>query len=153
MKHIDLWQYTVWLVAIRYLLPIAVVVLFYLTGIDLANIGIPYLSAIIAAAIVGRCTADANGFMPGLSETLIFACVSSMLFCVVSYVAYVLLAVSGIGPVNVRLFEFWHQSGSIVTLMALQLSFALFANSVIFGLAAKTELRAIARRINKEQMQ
>ncbi len=142
-----------WLVTIRYLLPVAVVLLFHLTGINLANIGIPYLSAIIAAAIVGRCTARDIGFMPGLSEVLIFACISSMLFCVVSYVAYVLLAVSGIGPVDIRLLEFWHQSGNIVNLMALQVLFALFANSVIFWLAAKTELRAMARRINKVQMQ
>jgi len=151
LKNIDLWQYTVWLVAIRYLLPVSVVLLFALTGLNFANIGIPYLSAIMTAAIVGRGTARSLGFMPRPSELLTFACVSTLLFFVVSYVAYVLLAVSGIGPVDLYLLEFWHRSGRIVEVMVLQVVFAFFANSAIFWLAVKTELGAMARKKSKEQ--
>ncbi len=151
MRNIDLWQYTVWLVAIRYLLPIAVVLLFTVTGLNLANIGIPYLAAIVAAAITGRATAQAVGFMPEPIEVLLFACMSSLLFFTVSYIAYVLLAVSGIGPVDLYLLEYWHRSGHIVQLMAMQFVFALFCNSVILWLAAKTELRAMVRQRRKEQ--
>ncbi len=149
MKTINLWHYAIWLVVIRFLLPISIVVLLVLTGIDLTNVGIPYLSAILAAAIAGRATARSAQRMPRMIEILRFAVAATLFFFFVNYVAYFLLALSGIGPVDMFLFRFWHRSGQIVELMAWLTVWAFFSNSVIFWLATKAELRAMGRKKQK----
>lgn len=148
-----IWRYTIWLVAIRFLLPIALVVLVHLTGIDLTNSGIPVISAILAAAVAGRIAARSFGRMSSWSELSVFAFAATFVFFVVNYAAYLLLALSGIGPIQMPLFEYWHSHGHIVFLMLFLTSVAFISNCVVFTLSAKVELKALARRIRKEQAQ
>ena len=149
----SLWRYSIGLVVIRYLLPIAIVVLLALTGIDLTNVGIPVLSAILAAAVAGRGVARSAGRMPTWHELLVFAVPATFVFFVVNYVAYFLLAVSGIGPIQLNLFDLWHADDQIVHLMVFLTSVAFLSNSAVFPLAIKAELRAMARRTRKVQGQ
>ncbi|WP_037311131.1 ABZJ_00895 family protein [Ruegeria halocynthiae] len=153
MQRIDLWQYTVWLVAIRYLLPISIVVLLTLTGIDLTNIGIPVLSAILAAAIAGRGVARSKGHMPGWREVLAFAVLATLIFLVVNSSAYFLLALSNIGPVSMYILHFWYITDHTVDLMAFLTTVAFISNAVVFPFCIKAELRAIAKSNQKEQDQ
>ncbi|MDA7966000.1 ABZJ_00895 family protein [Ruegeria sp.] len=153
MKTISLWQYTVWLVAIRFLLPISIVMLLVLTGINLTNVGIPVLSAILASAAIGRGVARAAGCMPGWRELLAFAVLATLIFFFVNYAAYVLLAWSGIGPIDFYTLNDWHRTGQIVFLMAFLTTVAFISNAVVFPFCIKAELRAMTRRQRKEQEQ
>ncbi|CUH49541.1 ABZJ_00895 family protein [Ruegeria atlantica] len=149
----NVWRYTLWLVIIRFLLPISIVLLLALTGIDFSNVGIPVLSAILAAAVTGRVVAASAGSMPGWSELLTFAFLATAIFYLVNYAAYYLLAKSGLGPIKMYRFYDWHRSGHIVELMVFLTTVAFISNIAIFPLAIKAELRAMARRNRKVQEQ
>jgi len=140
-------------VAIRFLLPISIVILFVLTGINLTNIGIPVLSALLAAAIYGRSVARSAEHMPGRGELISVAFLATLIFFVVNYAAYVLLAWSDIGPINLYTLNDWHRTGQIVLLMGFLTTVGFISNAVVFPFCIKVELRAIARRQQKEQNQ
>ncbi|WP_420586263.1 ABZJ_00895 family protein [Ruegeria sp.] len=146
MKTISLWQYTVCLVAIRFLLPIAIVLLLVLTGINLTNVGIPVLSAILAAAVAGRGVARSARHMPDWRELLTFACLATLIFFFVNYAAYVLLAWSEIGPISLYTLNDWHRTGQVIFLMGFLTTVAFVSNAVVFPLCIKAELRSLARK-------
>lgn len=150
MKAISLWRYACWLVAIRFLLPISIVVLFAVTGLDLSNIGIPVLSAILAAALAGRGVARSAKRMPEWQELIAFAFLGTCVFIVVNYFAYYLLAQTGIGPIENPEFLYWHQTGQIGQLMRFLTIVAFVSNAVLFPICIKAELRAMARPKHKE---
>ncbi len=150
MDSNNLWRYSVLLVQVRFLMPIAIVVLWHVTGLNLANVGIPFLCAIAAAMITGCGTARSMGRMPHLREVLCFAVAGTVIFMIVNAAAYLILAISNIGPVDMSLLMYWHRGGYMGSLMLYLAIFAFFANSVLFYLSTKMELRAIARRRSKE---
>lgn len=144
-------NYTIALVVVRFLLPIATVVLLALTGLDLTLIGLPVISALLATAIAGRTFARQVGSMPKLQTLFVFCISGSAVFFVVNYTAYFVLAITGIGPVEMHVLEFWYETGSIFYQMAFLTSVAFLANSILFPVIVKAELLAMARNSAEQE--
>lgn len=148
-----LWGYTGWLVVIRMTLPIASVVLRDFAGVDVTNAGIPVASAILSAAVAGRIVARVVGRMPTWRELLAFAIPATLIFCMVNYAVYMILAHTGIGPIQKQHLLDWYQHGHLLGLMVFLTSVAFVSNCVLYPISAMVELKALSRRNQEEHNQ
>ncbi|WP_299985001.1 ABZJ_00895 family protein [uncultured Ruegeria sp.] len=148
-----LWRYTLWLVVIRMLLPIALVVLRDLAGLDLTRAGIPVASAVLSAAVAGRIAARIFGRMPTWRELLTFAVLATFAFFVVNYIAYLILAQAGIGPIHTYHLVYWYRQGEFVGVMMFLTSVAFVSNVALYPISAMIELNALSRQTKDEHIQ